>query len=121
MFDEIFDVHHSKHSKQEMLRWLLELFRYYKQKPYILREDEYTKLFMQLPKVLGMFVRDYLYLDSYPCDRHVRKALKELGLPTRQAQLLKLFDDNKMHARYYARAMFLNKASNPIHPSTRRR
>lgn len=120
-FDKVFDVHHGKLNKDDLLRWFLEPFRFYKAKPYILREEEYEKLFFQLPKVLGMFVRDYLYIDIFPQDRHVRKSLKELGLPTRQAKLLQLFRDNKMKARYYARAMFLKASSNPVHPSTRRR
>lgn len=120
-FDKVFDVHHGHLRNEDLLRWFLDPFRFYKAKPYILREEEYEKLFFQLPKVLGMFVRDYLYIDSFPIDRHVRKTLKELGLPTKAKDLLNLFKAHKMKARYYARALFLNASSNPKHPSTRRR
>jgi hypothetical protein len=119
-FDNVFDLRYVKTEHKEMLRWFLDPFRCYKGIPYILREKEFEALFHKLPKVLGLFVRDYLYLEIIPQDRHVRAELKRLGLPTRHEVLLKLFHDNKLKARCYARAFFLNKASNPKHPPTRR-
>lgn len=73
-----------------------------------------------LPKVLGMFVRDFIMLDCFPQDRHVRKWLKDHNLPTHQAKIMAMFKAEKLHARYYARALFLDKSKNPVHKPTRR-
>jgi hypothetical protein len=71
-----------------------------------------------LPKVLGMFVRDFLYTESFPIDRHVRKWLKDHKLPTNQDRLIEMFRTEKLQARGYARALFQQKSSNPVHAPT---
>jgi hypothetical protein len=72
-----------------------------------------------LPKVLGMFVRDFLFQDIVPQDRHVRKWLKDHKLPTKPDLLMKMFQDEKLQARGYARALFNEKSSNPVHAPTK--
>lgn len=69
-----------------------------------------------IPKVLSMFVRDFLYISSFPVDRHVRKWLKKKKLPTNSETMLELFNACGLHASGYARALFMNKSSNPDHP-----
>lgn len=77
------------------------------------------KVFHKLPKVMKMFVRDFLMQDCIPIDRHVRRWLKDHNLPTRHAKLLLMFKSEGLHARYYARALFHNKAKNPVHKATK--
>lgn len=71
-----------------------------------------------LPKVLGMFIRDFMYHNVVPVDRHVRKWLKERNLPTHPDRILALFEQANLPAREYARAMFLNVSENPQHEPT---
>ncbi len=40
------------------------------------------------PKVLSLFLRDFVHIKSFPVDRHVRRALEEVGLPTNERTLL---------------------------------
>lgn len=71
-----------------------------------------------MPKVLGMYVRDFMYHNVVPVDRHVRKWLKERNLPTHPDRILALFEKAKLPAREYARAMFLKVSENPQHEPT---
>lgn len=73
------------------------------------------------PKVLGMYARDYLLADAFPIDRHVRKMLKEHGLPTTEPEMLDIFLLAGLSPREYARALFLSKSSNPVFPATKTR
>lgn len=67
------------------------------------------------PKVIGMFVRDYLKLDCFPIDRHVRKWLQDNHLPSKEDDVVALFHKAGKQARFYARAVFGEKSSNPVH------
>jgi hypothetical protein len=42
------------------------------------------------PKVLSMFLRDYLHLPTFPIDRHVRRMLVKHKLPVHEAALIAL-------------------------------
>lgn len=66
-------------------------------------------------KVIGMFVRDYLKLECFPVDRHVRRWLMDNNLPTREADVVELFREIKESSRAYARAVFTAKSKNPVH------
>lgn len=79
----------------------------------------HARLLERLPKVLGMFVRDFIFYDVFPVDRHVKRWMKEQGLPSRASVVLDMFRNEKLKARYYARALFLDKAGNPMHPATK--
>lgn len=74
--------------------------------------------FNRIPKVISMFKRDYLCLNSFPVDRHVRKFLKENNLPLKEDDLVELMLAVKLSPRIYARALFTNKSQNPEHPPT---
>lgn len=42
-------------------------------------------------KVLSLYLRDYVGVPCFPVDRHVRRSLEKLGLPTKEQPLLDLF------------------------------
>lgn len=42
------------------------------------------------PKVLSLFCRDALQIPSFPIDRHVKRKLIELGLPTNERKMISL-------------------------------
>lgn len=42
------------------------------------------------PKVLSLFLRDFVGVKSFPVDRHVARALERHGLPTTEAAMLEL-------------------------------
>lgn len=119
-FDQLFEVKDTKdeseravvHDRVIRLRWLT--------KGRSIIGQVHNRHCVDLPKVLGMYVRDFIQEDSFPVDRHVRKWLKEHKLPTKQVHLLGLFHAEKLKARYYARALFLDKAKNPVHAPTRK-
>lgn len=74
----------------------------------------------KMTKTVWMFVRDYWCADCFPVDRHVRKWCVTAGLPARSEAIVELFEKIK-HAfnqplRAYARAVFGEHSSNPIHP-----
>lgn len=70
------------------------------------------------PKVVLMYIRDYINYDCFPIDRHVRKWLKERGLPTRSDRLMPLFVAVRKQARGYSRAIFGAQSKNPTHTPT---
>jgi len=100
---------------ETMLFNLISIFMIYK------RQEQKTlpNAFHRLPKVMKMFVRDFLMQDCVPVDRHVKCWLKEHNLPTRHDKLLSMFKSEGLHARYYARALFHDKAQNPVHKATK--
>ena len=71
------------------------------------------------PKVVLMYVRDYLNYDCFPIDRHVRRWLRENKLPVNHHVLMNMFRKSKLKARGYARAVFGAHAENPIHAPTK--
>jgi hypothetical protein len=70
------------------------------------------------PKVVLMYIRDYINYDCFPIDRHVRKWLKGRGLPTRSDKLMPLFVAARKQARGYSRAIFGAQSKNPTHAPT---
>ena len=119
-FDDMFDILKSdtKAQRQSQVDLVTEI--HYRAHGYYFPGARGGSSFKKpLPKVLGMFVRDFLFVESFPIDRHVRKWLKDHKLPTKQDQLLKMFRDGKLQARGYARALFNAKSENPIHPTTK--
>lgn len=73
----------------------------------------------QCPKVVLMYVRDYLNHDCFPIDRHVRRWLRLNHLPVNHGKLMSIFRQAKITARGYARAIFGAHAENPVHAPTK--
>lgn len=124
-FDTVFSTHNIKANKEAVLEKLLLMFALTSPriKNKTLRFDTETLLgnvLPKLPKVIGMFVRDFLFYNVFPVDRHVRRWMKAHGLPSNPVKVLEMFRDEKLQARYYARALFLDKAGNPMHKATKR-
>lgn len=44
-------------------------------------------------KVLSLYLRDYVQVPCFPIDRHVKRSLQELRLPTREDSMLDLCND----------------------------
>jgi len=80
-------------------------------------ENALNKDLYNFPKVICMFVRDYLELPIVPRDRHVNAKLKEYGIPqnTRLVTESLIRIVNTMSVNSYARALFEEKSSNPQH------
>jgi hypothetical protein len=93
-FDDAFDIKQPKHI-------LLENF-----KRIITPDASY-------PKVIGLFVRDFLFIPCFPVDRHVRAFMKEHGLPEKAIEAEALFKQLCLNPSYYSRAIFNSKAANP--------
>ncbi len=74
--------------------------------------------FNAVPKVIGMFARDYCCVDCFPQDRHVKQLLKDLNLPKKEHEILELFKESNLSPREYARGFFNSKSSNPTHEAT---
>lgn len=113
-----------KSAPEAMLINVISIFLIYKQRGQQSRttpnlQKTLPKAFHKLPKVMKMFVRDFLMQDCVPVDRHVKCWLKEHNLPTRHDKLLSMFESEGLHARYYARALFHDKAQNPVHKATK--
>jgi hypothetical protein len=66
------------------------------------------------PKVVMLFVRDFLDMDVFPKDRHVRRWLTDNNIPHDHQKIIRAFEFLGKHARFYARAVFGDKSSNPI-------
>jgi hypothetical protein len=64
------------------------------------------------PKVVQLFLRDYLFVPCFPVDRHVRRWLKERNLPTKSREVVCLFSALSLNPSGYSRAIFNNKAQN---------
>lgn len=62
-------------------------------------------------KVVQMFIRDYLQADAFPIDRHVKKFLKDNGLPVNTYEMIKLCNNNGINPNVLNRAIC--KAENP--------
>lgn len=69
----------------------------------------------KVTKVTSLFARDYLKLNCFPIDRHVRRWLVKHNLPTNELEIIKLGRKNKINIREYARAIFQEAANNPNH------
>lgn len=67
------------------------------------------------PKVLSLFCRDGLKLPSFPIDRHVKRKLIELGLPTNERRMMHLCTKAGIDPREVAVA-FVRAASNMDNP-----
>lgn len=69
------------------------------------------------PKVMCMFVRDYLELPIIPRDRHVNEKLKAFGLPlnTQEATEALAHVVGPDRVNDYARGIFSAKSENPKH------
>lgn len=57
-------------------------------------------------KIIGCFMRDYLEVDAFPIDFHVRKVLEAYGLPIDMLQIMKLCKEAKIPIRPFARALY---------------
>ena len=68
-----------------------------------------------LPKVLSLFCRDSLKIPSFPIDRHVKRKLEELGLPTKEDDIVNLCMEAKLDPRKVAVA-FVRVASDMDNP-----
>ena len=70
------------------------------------------------PKVLCMYVRDYLEIPIVPRDRHVNELLQSVGLPTDTQKVTEalIARVGASNVNAYARSMFLSKSSNPQLP-----
>ena len=71
------------------------------------------------PKVVQLFVRDYLFIPCFPVDRHVRLWLKERKLPTISRKVVGLFEQLGKNPSGYSRAIFNAKAENATFTPTR--
>lgn len=69
------------------------------------------------PKVLCMYVRDYLEFPICPRDRHVNKILKEYGIPQNTAviteAMCRIIGPDSVNE--YSRGIFESKSTNPKH------
>jgi hypothetical protein len=74
-----------------------------------------------ITKTVYMFVRDYWLAECFPIDRHVRRWCAEHKLPARSDDIVDLFNEIKQEfpapLRAYARSVFGEHSSNPIHPT----
>ncbi len=67
------------------------------------------------PKVISLFCRDALGVPSFPIDRHVKRKLQELKLPTDEDKMIKLCDKADIDPRLAA-VMFVRVASDMDNP-----
>jgi hypothetical protein len=100
-FDDLFWPGMNDHLKKSRFELLIEMPIY------------------KAPKVVQLFARDYLFIDCFPVDRHVREWLKERKLPTNPAKVMRLFKELGRHASGYSRAIFNSKAENATFEPTR--
>lgn len=63
-------------------------------------------------KVLWMFARDYLKLPSFPIDRHIGRALAEVGLPKNPWYVVELCNIAEVDPNDLNRRLFVAKAEN---------
>ena len=71
------------------------------------------------PKVVQLFVRDYMFVQCFPVDRHVRRWLEERKLPNRSDKVVALFKELGLNPSGYSRSIFNSKAANPTFEPTR--
>lgn len=82
-----------------------------------LREDLEVIFGLQpLPKVLAMYVRDYLNMPAFPIDRHVHEWLCAHELPHSECAILDLCFEAGINANSLNRNIFGSFSSNPIFP-----
>lgn len=69
----------------------------------------------EFPKVLCMYLRDYLEVPIVPRDRHVNDLLRQFDLPLNTRSVTDLLSSIVGHQNVnsYARAIFEKKSSNP--------
>lgn len=68
-----------------------------------------------LPKVLSLFCRDSLKIDAFPIDRHVKRKLQELGLPTKEEDMIKICREALLEPNLVATA-FVRASSDMDNP-----
>jgi hypothetical protein len=89
------------------------------------RRQQFEKFFgyqcdpYAFPKVVQLFLRDYLFVPCFPIDRHVRRWLSERGLPTKSSAIVQLFFELHLNPSGYSRAIFNSKAENATFTATR--
>jgi len=69
----------------------------------------------KLPKVLSLFCRDSLKIPAFPIDRHVKRKLEELNLPTNEDDMINLCIETGLPPRDVAVA-FVRVASDMDNP-----
>lgn len=75
--------------------------------------------FEAVPKVIGMFARDYLAIpDVFPIDRHVRDWLRDRKLPQKPEKIVPLLQSNGAVPAAVSRAIFGAHSHNPHHAPT---
>jgi len=74
------------------------------------RKEFYKSCGSNGTKVLSLFCRDALKIDSFPIDRHVRRILKENDLPTNEDDIINLCRVARLDPRKVATA-FVRTAS----------
>lgn len=85
----------------------------------LLAWDMYRELLGgKITKATSLFARDYLYINCFPIDRHVKRWLQEQRLDGCSEEYIislgiRLKQQYNFDIRCYARAIFLNKSSNP--------
>lgn len=80
-----------------------------------LLEASTGKTMYEFPKVLCMYLRDYLEVPIVPRDRHVNDTLRQFRLPLNTRHVTDLFSSvvGPHNVNSYARAIFEKKSSNP--------
>lgn len=63
-------------------------------------------------KVIELFVRDHLFLPSFPIDRHVRRALKAYQLPCDPGKIIQMCADLDHDSRLLSRMLFRLESEN---------
>jgi len=69
-------------------------------------------------KVISLFCRDALKIPSFPIDRHVKRKLIELNLPTDEDAMITLCQSCKLNPRDVA-VLFVREASDMDNPNWR--
>ena len=64
-------------------------------------------------KVLWLFIRDHLGLPAFPIDRHMKRALKEFGLPVDSWRMTDICERAGVDTNRLARALFSGRLVEP--------
>lgn len=103
---------HEKQRSNETMDNLISVLRN-------LDDDHARRLFYDVcgrpngTKVLSLFLRDYVGTPCFPIDRHVRRALEGLGLPTKEDEILDLCWQANIKPIPIARHLIGLKIKNP--------
>jgi hypothetical protein len=89
-----------------------------KEYPFLIRSSisSYCGYEKEPPKVISLFMRDALKIPSFPIDRHVKRKLKELELPTKEYKIIDLCIEANLDPRMVAYA-FVNESSGMENPN----